>query len=150
VFVFGVSDAAAVADGRLFVGLHGSAAVIGNVNPSSLVNMVGVGCDNGQATLRIMTNDGAGAATAVDLGAGFPSNTLSTDVYELILFAPPNGAAIDYRLARLNTGDVAQGSLAADLPLNTQFMAPHVWRNNGSTALAVGIDIVNIYVETDY
>jgi hypothetical protein len=148
-FIFGVSDAAAVADARLFAGLYSSAAAIGNVNPSTLLNLVGVGCDNGQTTLRIMTNDGAGAATAIDLGANFPSNTLSTDMYELALYAPPNGASIDYRVTRLNTGDVATGSLATDLPVNTQFLCPQVWRNNGATALAAGIDIANVYVETD-
>ena len=41
------------------------------------------------------------------------------------------------------------GALATDLPVNTQFLCPQVWRNNGSTALAVGVDIVHVYVETD-
>lgn len=145
---FGCSDAATVADARTFVGLCGS--VIGNVNPSTLLNMVGVGTDSGDANLSIMTNDAAGTATKVSLGANFPDHTLSTDMYELMLYAAPNASEISYQITRLNTGDVASGTLTTDLPTATQFMAPMVHRNNGTTALAVGIDFANLYIETDY
>lgn len=149
-FTFGVSDAAAVADARLFVGLQASSTAIGNVNPSTLVNAVGVACDAGETTLRITTNDTAGAASRIDLSADFPSQTLSTDWYELVLYAPPNAAAISWRVSRRNTGHVASGELTADLPLATAFLAPQLWRNNGATALAVAIDVASVYVETDY
>ena len=147
---FGVSDAAAVADARLFVGMQASTAVIGNVNPSTLANIIGVGCDNAQTTLRIMHNDGAGAATTIDLGANFPSNTLSTDLYELTLYCAPNASSVFYRVERLNTGHVAEGTITTDLPANTTLLSPQIWRNNGATAAAVGIDIVGQYLETDY
>ncbi len=147
---FGVSDAAAVADARLFVGMQASTAVIGNVNPSTLTNIIGVGCDNAQTTLRIMHNDAAGAATTIDLGANFPSNTLSTDLYELLLYCAPNASSVFYRVERLNTGDVASGTITTDLPSTTTLLSPQIWRNNGATALAVGIDIAGQYLETDY
>jgi hypothetical protein len=147
---FGISDAAAVADARLFVGLQASTAVIGNVNPSTLTNLIGVGCDNAETVLSIMTNDNAGTATKTSLGANFPANSLSTDWYELALYAPPNGGNIDYRVTRLNTGDVATGSITTDLPVNTQFLGLQLWRNNGATALAVGIDVGQVYLETDH
>jgi hypothetical protein len=85
---------------RMFMGLY-SAADIGNVNPSTLLNMVGIGFDSGQTTLRLLRNDGSGTATAVDLGAGFPT-TGSQILYELILSAKPNGSDIRYRIERLN------------------------------------------------
>lgn len=150
VFVFGVSDAAAVADARPFAGLTSSAAAISNVNPPSLLNIVGVGCDNAQTTLRIMSNDSVGVASATDLGANFSASTLSTDMYELQLYAAPNGSATEYFVARLGAAFTASGSFTTDLPINTQFLAPQVWRNNGTTALAAAIDIVNVHVETDY
>jgi hypothetical protein len=134
----------------MFVGLHSATTVIGNVNPSTLTQMVGVGTDNGQTTLRIMTNDGTAAASTIDLGANFPANTLSTDLYELILFCAPNGSTIGYRIERLNTGHVAEGTLSTDLPTNTTLLSPQVWRNNGATAAAIGIDVVGQYAETDY
>lgn len=46
------------------MGLYSAAADIGNVNPSTLLNMVGIGFDSGQTTLRLLRNDGSGAATA--------------------------------------------------------------------------------------
>lgn len=147
---FGVSDAAIVANSRMFVGMQASASAIGNVEPTSLANIVGVGCNAGQTNLYIMHNDGSGTATVIDLGANFPSQTLSTDVYELVLFGAPNGANIGYYVERLNTGDFASGVLTTDLPVNTTLLAPQLWRNNGATALAVGIDLMSLYIETDY
>lgn len=144
---FGVSDAAAVADARMFVGMYGNNAVIGNVNPTTLPNIIGVGCDNGQTTLRIMHNDASGTATTIDLGANFPSNTLTVDFYELTLYCPPNGSSVGYRVERLNTGHVAEGTITTDLPASNLALATQVWRNNGATALAVGIDVSNQYLE---
>lgn len=131
---------------RMFMGLYASATAIGNVNPSTLLNMVGIGFDSGQTTLRLFRNDGAGAAAAIDLGAGFPT-TGGQDLYELILSAEPNGSEIRYRVERLNGGNVAEGALTTDLPVNTQFLTPHFWFNNGTTAAAVEVAIVGMYVE---
>lgn len=145
---FGI--AAAVAQTRAFIGLHASAAVIGNVNPSTLLNMVGLAADSTQTTWRIMTNDGAGAATAVDLGAIFPANTSNADLYELQLWCDPDAAAISYRVERLNTGNVSEGDLATDLPVNSTFLAPQIWINNGTTGTATAIDVLSQYVETGF
>lgn len=72
---FGISDASAVATGRLFVGLTSSTGVIPNVNPSTLLNIIGVGADNTDTNLQIMRNDNSGTATKIDLGSSFPANT---------------------------------------------------------------------------
>ena len=146
---FGIGDAAAVANARMFAGFYGTVGAIGNVEPSSLTNIVGVGCDAGVANLYIMHNDAAGACTTVDLGANFPTNTRSTDVYELTLYAKPNGSTVGYRVHRLNTGDVASGTISTNLPANTVLLAPQFWRNNGATALAVDLAFMGLYVETD-
>ena len=147
---FAVSDAAAVANARMAVGLSATTGAFANADPSTLLNQIIVGCDAGQTTLRIMHNDGAGASTVIDLGANFPSQTLSTDAYELQLYCAPNGSTVSYRVERLNTGHVAEGTISTDLPANTTLMSPQIWRNNGVTALAVGIDVMTQYIETDY
>ena len=147
---FGVSDAATVAQSRTFVGMCGVTTALSNANPSTFTNIVGVGNDSTQTTLRILYNDASGTASSIDLGANFPSNTLSTDIYELVLFCEPNSSVINYRVERLNTGHVATGTLTTDLPANTQLLAPQLWRNNGSTALAVGIDLISLYIETEF
>jgi len=50
-------------NGRAFIGLYSSASVIGNVNPSTLLNLIGLSIDSGQTTWRFITNDGAGTPT---------------------------------------------------------------------------------------
>ena len=146
---FGISDASAVANGRMFCGLTTSTGVIANVNPSTLINMIGIGNDSGEANLQIMRNNNSGTATKIDLGSNFPANTRSTDMYELVLYANPSGSAINYGVTNLVTGAVASGFFADDIPANDQLMTVQMWRNNGSTALAVGLDIMSAYIETD-
>ncbi|NVN87000.1 MAG: DUF2793 domain-containing protein [Rhodopseudomonas sp.] len=131
---------------RLFAGLYSSASAIGNVNPSTLLNLIGVGFDSSDATLSLLSNDGSGAATKTSLGAGFPT-TGGQDFYELILSAEPNGADVKYRVERLNSGDVASGTVSADLPATTQFLTPHLWMNNGSSAGAVSVALFQMYCE---
>lgn len=146
---FGISDAVAVATGRLFVGMTATTSVLANVNPSTLLNLIGVGADSTDTNLQIIHNDGAGVATKIDLGASFPANTRNIDAYELALFCPPNGSSVFYTVTNLTTGVIASGELTTDLPANTTLLAWQLWRNNGTTALAVGLDIVSVYLETD-
>jgi hypothetical protein len=148
-FRFGVSDAAAVAGARMFVGLWSSTGAPTNVEPSTLTNAIGVAQLSTSPNLHLYVA-GATATTPIDLGSAFPANTLSADAYELTLFAPAAGGVVHYRVLRLNTGDVAQGSITTNLPLGTQLLAIQAWRTNNATALAVGLDICGLYIETDY
>lgn len=131
---------------RMFFGLYSAASAIGNVNPSTLLNMIGIGFDSGDTTLQFMTNDGTGTATKTNLGANFPV-TGGWDLYELILSAEPNDTVIKYRVERLNSGDVATGTVTTDLPVNTGFLTPHMWYNNGTSAGACELSIVDMYME---
>jgi hypothetical protein len=149
-FRFGISDASLVATANTFVGFSASSSVgSGNTDPSYSVNIVGVGADIADTNLHIMVNDGTGVATKINLGANFPSNTLSTDAYELLLYTPPNGSSISYRVTRLNTGDVATGVLTTDLPVSTAPLCAIFMRGNTTTATAVAIDILGMYIETE-
>lgn len=146
VFRFGIAQVQT--DMRWFVGLY-DAANIGNVNPSSLVNMVGVGIDSGQTTVRMFRNDGSGTATAVDLGASFPATTANV-VYELRLYCAPNGGEVFYSLERLDSAAFTEGSVTTDLFADTSFRTPHFWINNGTTAAAVALDMIGGYFEADF
>ncbi len=138
------------ANQRLFSGLTAATgATSTSAAPSSLVNMVGVGWDSTDANLQIMSNDNTGTATKVDLGSSFPTNTTAA-VYELIMFAPPNGSTIGYRVTRLDTGAVTSGTLSSDLPQNTVVLTHHQYMNNGGTAAAVVLDVNKVYIESDY
>lgn len=146
---FGVSDAATVAGARMFVGLGNSIVAPINVEPSTLTNAVGVAQLSSSNNLHIVWG-GASANAPIDLGSLFPANTLSADAYELSLFAPAAGGAIHYQVTRLNTGDTASGSLTTGLPTGTTLIGHQLWRTNNATALAVGLDVCGIYIETDY
>ena len=146
---FGVSDAATVAGARMFVGLSASTAAATNVEPNTLTNAIGV-CQLSTSNNLHFYCAGSTATIAIDLGASFPAHTLSTDAYELAMFAPSTGGEVNYTVTRMNTGDVASGKITTGLPLGTQLLCHQIWRTNNATALAVGLDLCGIYMETDY
>lgn len=143
---FAISDAAAVAGGRMFVGLVATTASLPNANPSTQHNLIGLGCDSGDTVMSIIHNDASGTATKIALSSSFPANTRNKDLFELVLFCNPD-LAVTYKVTNLTTGIVTQGNLATDLPIPLQTLAIQHWRNNGSTALSVGIDVVQWTME---
>jgi hypothetical protein len=143
-----------VASPRTFIGLTSSATAPTNVQPSTLTNCIGVGQGASDTNLFIYYG-GSAAQTPINLGASFPSNTSNTDLYELTLFASPtSNNTVYYQVRRLNTGDVANGTLTGTagtvLPLNTQVIGYRAWRTNNATATAVNLAIVGVYCETDF
>lgn len=150
---FAISDAATVANARMFIGVSSTTSAPTNVEPSTLLNCIGVGHGAANSNLFIYYG-GSAAQTPIDLGVNFPANTLSADVYELSLFAPPNVAGtVYYEVTRLNTGHIATGTLTGSgvaLPSsNTLITYMWAYRTNNTTALAVGIDLISDYIETD-
>ena len=145
---FGVSDPATVAGARMFVGLDALTAAPTNIDPSTKVNCVGVGQIAASNNLQIIYGN-ATAKAPIDLGAGFPANT-NTDAYELNLFSPPAGG-VHWHVRRLNTAFEASGFLASmETPAATTLLCHQLWRSNNATALAVGLDVCGIYIETDH
>lgn len=145
---FGISDPVLVAGARLFCGVTSSVAALGNADPSTFFNIIGVGLDAADTTLQIMHNDGSGVATKINLGASFSEST-NTDMYELALYCSPNGTTVFYEVINLTTNAGAMGSIVTNLPLNTQLLAWQLWRHNATTGTIVGLDIASVYLETD-
>lgn len=149
---FGIADT--VTAPRTFIGISSVGATPTNVEPSTLINSIGVG--QGAANTNLFVYYGGSAAqTPIDLGASFPTNTSNTDWYELTLFAPPSSTnTVYYQVVRLNTGNVASGTLTGTagtvLPSNTTFLMPRNWRTNNATAAAVTLAFGNMYLEMDY
>lgn len=140
---FGNEDAVAVSDARLFAGFAGL-SVIGNVNPSTQANIIGIGADSGDSNLSFMHNDGAGTAVKVNLGASFPANTIATDLYCLQMYNVPSASSIWYRLINISTKvETDWVEVTTELPAVNQILLPHCWRNNGTTALAVRLSLVD-------
>jgi len=149
---FGIADT--VAAPRTFIGLSSIGTSPTNVEPSTLINSIGVG--QGAANTNLFVYYGGSAAqTPIDLGANFPTGTSNTDWYELTLFAPPSSTnTVYYQVLRLNTGNVASGTLTGTagtvLPSNTTFLMPRNWRTNNATASAVTLAFGSMYLESDY
>ena len=148
----GISDAATVAGARMFVGLASSTAAPTNVEPSTLTNCIGLAQLSTDATQLYLVYGGSAAQTPIALGAtDFPIN--SATPVELALFAPPSVAStIYYQVTNLATGATVTGTITGGttvVPAATTGLAWHIWRTNNATLLAVGYDLVSLYIETD-
>lgn len=147
----GCADPATVAGARQFLGV-GPNGTPTNVEPNTLINCIGVGHGAADTTLSIYFG-GTAAQTPIALGANFPANTLSTDIYELTLYSPSDATGIVYyRVERVNTGDVATGTLsggAAVLPTSSVVLTLSAWRCNNATALACALDFMSVYFHTE-
>ena len=149
---FGCADAATVAGARSFVGVSSSTAAPTNVEPSSLTNAIGVAQLSSSSNLHVVYG-GSSAQTPIDLGSGFPADTLSTDWYELIIHAPAFSEDVYLQLIRLSSGTMSQvvkltnTTPGTTLPASTTFLCPRLWRCNNATALSVGIDYGCVYFE---
>lgn len=135
---------------RVFMGLYGVAGVIGNVDPSSLVNLIGFGKDTADTTLQFMHNDGAGTATKTATGM---AALATSDLIECRFHAPPGTAKVYWACRNITqapttwyTGDTG---VSTDLPAATQGLAIQNWCNNAATASAINPHWVNYYIETD-
>lgn len=139
-----------VATQRLIVGLTSATTAIATTqDPQALTNCVFLGNGTGDTNLQIMANDGSGTCQKVDLGANFPSFT-AEQVIDVTFFCAANSSTIGYSVTLLNDGSTATGTLSgSELPVNSTFLAPHVYMNNGGTAAAVTLDIMKLYIETD-
>ncbi len=157
---FGISDAAAVATARAFVGMSSSVAAATNVNPDTLLNSFGVAQLAGDTTQLYFVCAGSAAQTAIPLGTDFPPmagvGAANGIYYELAIYSPPSAdGVVNLRLERLGTTfsttvQVMPTTVGVETPASTVMLAPRAWRTNNTTALAVGLDIGYIYLETDY
>ena len=124
---------------RSFFGLMDIAsAPIGNVEPDTLLNMVGVCAKGGDSNLSWVSNDGSGTATTATLGANFPARGGINVLYEMRLQCAANGSVINATLTRADTGDVATKAFNTDIPANTQFLGWMGWVNSNSVSTSAG------------
>lgn len=146
---WGPATGVATTTNRAFVGMTSATAAPTDVQPSSLLSMCGMGWDAADTNIQMMTNDGAGTATKIDLGANFPVPTVDrTKAYEFQLYCAPNASTMNYKITDRGTGNVASGSLSTDLIPNTTFVSPRGWMSVGGTSSVIGIALMNMYVET--
>lgn len=151
-YIFGISDAATVSGARMFVGMAKNTAAATNVEPSTLVNVLGVGHGAGDSNLKIYYG-GITAQPPINLGVNFP-NSIGQG-YKVSFYNPIGTSIVHYRIKRLNTGQETSGTISSNLPTpasgTTGFLnAFWAYRTNNATALAVGLDLISINIQTEY
>lgn len=148
--VWGMATGATVATHRGFCGLRQSNAAPTDANPSTQINMIGMGWDSGDANISIMHNSG-GATTKVDLGTNFPRPTTDrTNLYELVLYAPRGATGITWEVRNLLTGAVATGVASTAIPDATTTLMPLGYVSVGGTSSVIGLAFSSLYIENEY
>jgi hypothetical protein len=153
---FGCADAVSHASGvRGFFGIGSGVLGPTNVEPSTVLNQIGIGYGAADTNFKVYYG-GSSTASAIDLGANFPCNTQSTDMYEIYIHSSTSGSgtSVGYRVVRHGTSFSATGTLTSSiagqyLPLATTYLAPRGYRYTNNTS-AVSIHLASIYIESDY
>lgn len=132
---------------KAFYGFHDSNAEIpATAEPSSLVNMIGMGVDSTTSQWAIMHADADGPATVIPLGASFDVNT--THALSLQLLSDPNSLEVDWIARNLSTGITMSGTITDNLPADDLFLNAHEWASTGSVAVTALfnelVDIVSV------
>jgi hypothetical protein len=126
---FNVSDTSYSAGCQQFYGLAGQITDLAygtssNILVSTLINIIGIGSENGDTNLQVFHNDATGTATKVDLGVDFPANrtagAIMTTVYSITLLNEPMSTSVIYRVVNNETGAIATGTVSTDLPATSQ------------------------------
>lgn len=135
---------------RVFVGISDSVANPTNVNPTTATTpgKIGLAIAANTGNWNLVHNITGTAPTIIALGANFPVN--NTDLLEIILYSPPNGSGITYRVSNWSTNQQTTGTLTTNIPANTTFMAPVAWITNNAQNAQSELDFISTYVETDY
>lgn len=140
---FAITDAAPVSGARMFVGLSDATGALGNVGPTSLLNVLGVGHGNTDTNLFFYSR-GSGTGSNTNLGASFPAT--AGIPYELWIQATTADSKIAWRVTRLDTEAFVVGARndPSFRPASTVFLGPRLMRTNNATALAVAVDLIEL------
>ena len=125
-----------VSGNRAFIGISDSISSPTNVDPltSTTPGKVGIAFNSNTGNLFLVNNVSGTAPTTLDLGANFPN--VAGRFLELILYCPPNGSAINYKLNDYSNSLTTSGSLTTNIPANTSFLNPNFWITNNTTSSA--------------
>lgn len=117
-FKLGMVENATGSDIRFFGGISSNTGVFGNTEPNTLLNTIAVCKPSTSNNLHIIHNDASGIATSIDLGANYPMNTISTDVYNVRIRT--SGSNVIVTVNRVGTAFTHTQTLSTDLPSLTQ------------------------------
>jgi hypothetical protein len=148
-YVWGPSTGVSNTAIRGLVGLSATTTAPTSVNPSTLANQIGMGCDSGDTNWQLMY--GGATLTKIDLGASFPRSSADrTDLYEVELYSPPGTTQrLDYRIVNMASGAVASGTLSTGLPAVATSLCFRGYLDSGATSSVVGLALSSLYFEVE-
>lgn len=136
------------AEARMFVGMGPGNSSYGAQSPGPQADVIWFGFAPGDTNWAIFHNDGTGTATKIDLGTSFPCNTNSVDVMEFTIASLPGSGTFTTVARNLTTGAIDLRSLTTDIPVGI-LLQPHLNVTTGASAVAVGLDFMQMYLATD-
>jgi hypothetical protein len=135
-WLFGTADIATVSGARSFIGFSNSFGTPANVEPTSLINIIGIARLSTSNNWHIVHNDATGLATSIDLGASFPSDTLEIDlIYFKLKFNLDN--TVSYLVVNVTTSEIARGLISSNLP--TVGLFETIWTTNNTNTLIASL-----------
>ena len=146
---WGPATGVATTTNRAFFGLAAITSAPTDVEPSTSISAVFMGWDAADANVQMMTNDGAGTCTKVDLGASFPVPlTDRTALYELALYSPKGVTqSVAWLVTDLLSGATASGTIVADVPTTATLLAPRGWMSVGGTSSVIGLGLNSLVLD---
>lgn len=142
---FGPTTGQTNASHRLFCGLMATGAAPTDVNPSTLLNMFGIGWDSADTQIQFMYNDGSGTASKVALGTSWLKPSVdNTSVYELVMHQPSGSYEVNWLLINLTNYAMIGGVVTTDLPAAMTMLMPNLYASVGGVSAVIGLAILGI------
>lgn len=136
-----VGNGANIASHRFFSGFGATTVAPTDVDPSTLLNIIGIGYDSADTQLQIMHNDASGTATKVALGASFPKPTTAlTAVYDVEWSTDPGSGVVSYTVVDVTSGATATGSINTNLPAGATMLTLRDYMSAGGTSTALSLE----------
>ena len=137
-FKFGASTGATNSNVRYSMGVFTAGFIVTNVDPTTFINCAAFARIDGNTNWQFIHNDATGTAIAIDLGASFPANVVSTDMYYGVIETV--GANIKYTLTRLNTGATTTGTVSSNLVAVSTLLGLCAGCSNNANAAICALD----------
>ena len=137
-FKFGASTGATNSNVRYSIGIFPANFSVTNVDPTTFINCAAFARIDGSNNWNFIHNDATGTATAIDLGASFPANTVSTDIYYAVIETISGN--IKYTLTRLNTGDTITSTVSTNLVAASTLLGMSAGCSNNTNAAICALD----------
>jgi hypothetical protein len=144
VFTFGMNVTTVTE--RIFVGYStATAGIMGAVDPSNFLNVVGIGKDSGDANFFFLFNDGSLGGVKIDTGITPTAKVL----YRLTIFIPSDTTIMYQTLEEIRKTTYTKNSASSstNIPAAGLTLLPHLGVSTGAIGTAVDISVIQVYEE---